>query len=85
MQSQLTVRLSDDLDKGVSTLAKKLHLKRSDIVRIALEKFIGESQGQEEGKPYDKVKNLIGSVSSGITDLGTAHRKHLLNKIKKHA
>jgi len=85
MQSQLTVRLSDDLDKGVSTLAKKLHLKRSDIVRIALERFLGESQGEDEGTPYDRVKNLIGSVSSGIPDLGTEHRKHLLNKIKKHA
>lgn len=85
MQSQLTVRLSDDLDKGVSTLAKKLHLKRSDIVRIALERFLGESQEQEESKPYDRVKKLLGSVSSGISDLGTAHRKHLLNKIKKHA
>jgi len=85
MQSQLTVRLSDDLDKGISSLARKLHLKRSDIVRIALERFLGESQGDEENKPYERVKNLIGSVAGGISDLGEAHRKHLLKKIKKHA
>lgn len=31
----------------------------------------------KKNKPYEKVKNLIGSVSSGIPDLGEAHRKHL--------
>lgn len=85
MQSQLTVRLSEDLDKGISNLARKLHLKRSDIVRIALERFLGESQGEEESKPYEKVKDLIGNIASGISDLGSAHREHLLRKIKKHA
>lgn len=43
MQSQLTVRLSEYLDKDISNLAHKLHPKRSDIVRIALERFVGES------------------------------------------
>ena len=85
MQSQLTVRLSDDLDKEISTLAKRLHLKRSDIVRIALERILEEFQGREKGKPYENVKNLIGSITSGISDLGEAHRKHLLKKFKKSA
>jgi metal-responsive CopG/Arc/MetJ family transcriptional regulator len=85
MQSQLTVRLSDDLNKKITTLAKRLHLKRSDIVRMALERFFEDYQGREEGKPYEKVKNLIGSITSGISDLGEAHRKHLLKKFKKSA
>lgn len=85
MQSQLTVRLSDDLDKELSSLAKRLRLKRSDIVRMALERFFGEFQSKEETKPYEKVKNLIGSISSGISDLGEAHRKYLLKQFKKHA
>jgi len=34
------------------------------------------------GKPYEKVKNLIGSVSTGISDLGEKHRKHLLRKFR---
>lgn len=85
MQSQLTVRLSDDLDKELSSLAKRLRLKRSDIVRMALERFFGEFQGKEEAMPYEKVKDLIGSISSGISDLGEAHRKYLLKKFKKHA
>lgn len=85
MQSQLTVRLSDDLDKELSSLAKGLRLKRSDIVRMALERFLVEFHGKEETRPYEKVKNLIGSVSSGISDLGEAHRKYLLKQFKKLA
>ena len=85
MQSQLTVRLSDDLDEGLSVLSKKLRLKRSDIVRMALERFLEEFEGKEEEKPYEKVKNLIGSISSGISDLGESHRKYLLKQFKRHA
>ena len=85
MQSQLTVRLSDDLDRNVSSIAKRLRLKRSDIVRMALEKFLEEFHLEKEGRPYDKVKSLIGTISSGISDLGEAHREHLLKKIGKNA
>ncbi len=49
------------------------------------EKFIGEFTEGEETKPYDRVVNIIGTISSGIHDLGEAHRKHLLKKIKSHA
>lgn len=85
MDAQLTVRVPDDIERGISLLAKKLRLKRSDVVRMALERFIKEAAGQEEGSPYDRVKGLLGSVSSGIPDLGEAHREHLLRKIKRHA
>lgn len=85
MQSQLTIRLSDDLDRDVSDLAKRLRLKRSDIVRMALEKFLTDFHGEEESIPYEKVKSLIGTISSGIPDLGEAHRKHLTRKFKKNA
>ncbi len=85
MQSQLTIRLSEDIEKGISNYAKRLRLKRSDIVRMALERFLREGQIREEISPYEKVSNLIGVVESGVSDLGRAHRKHLLKRIKKHA
>lgn len=85
MQSQLSVRLSEDLDKEISDFAKKLHLKRSDVVRIALERFLKESHIREEDRPYEKVKDLMGIISSGIPDLGEAHREYLLKQFKKHA
>ncbi len=85
MKSQLTLRLPDDLEEDLSMLTKRLRLKRSDIVRMALEKFIGELKANEETKPYDRVATIIGTISSGITDLGEAHRRYLLKKIKRHA
>ncbi|MBI5407957.1 MAG: ribbon-helix-helix protein, CopG family [Nitrospirae bacterium] len=85
MQSQLTVRLSDDLDKEITNLSKKLRLKRSYIVRMALEKFLEDFQVKEEHAPYEKVRDLIGSVSSGVPDLGGEHRKHLLKKLRRNA
>ena len=85
MNSQLTVRLPDNLEKELSLIARKLQLKRSDIVRMALERFVKQAEGEEENSPYEKVKSLLGSVSSGISDLGEAHREHLLRKMKRHA
>lgn len=85
MPSQLTVRLPDDLDRDVSNAAKKLRLKRSDIVRMALEKFLQETHVREESVPYKKVSGLIGAVASGVSDLGSSHREHLLKRVKKHA
>jgi len=85
MQSQITVRLSEDLTEQIDYFAKRLRRKRSDIVRLALEKYISETEVLEETRPYDQVKGLIGSVSSGIPNLGEAHREHLIIKFKKHA
>jgi metal-responsive CopG/Arc/MetJ family transcriptional regulator len=85
MKSQLTIRLPDDLEEGLSSLTQKLRLKRSDIVRMALEKFIRELRGNEETKPYERVATIIGTLSSGIPDLGEGHRKYLLKRMKRHA
>ncbi len=85
MRSQLTVRLPDDLDSAVAKYARKLRLKRSDIVRMALERFFREPVVQEESTPYRRVNDLIGSTESGLPDLGSAHREHLVKRIKKRA
>jgi metal-responsive CopG/Arc/MetJ family transcriptional regulator len=78
----LTVRLPKDLDKEITALSKKLRLSRSDLVRMALRKFADEFQ--EDGlRPYEKVKNLLGAVETGIPDLGSDHRKYLLERIKR--
>ena len=84
MQSQLSVRLPEDLDREVTEAAARLRLKRSDIVRMALEQFLHEPPAQEDLAPYQKIKHLIGSVSSGVSDLGSSHRTHLVRRIKNH-
>ena len=52
---------------------------------MALEKFVMQAEGEEESSPYDRVKSLLGSLSSGIPDLGESHREHLLRKFKRYA
>jgi hypothetical protein len=45
---------------------------------MALEEFLGSRDESLGTRPYDKVRDLLGSIESGIPDLGQNHRKHLL-------
>lgn len=85
MSSQLTVRLPQDLNEGITDIARRMRLKRSDIVRMAIEKFVAEFEGKGEDRPYERVRKLIGSIESGIPDLGERHREYLIERIKKGA
>ena len=68
MQSQITIRLSSELADRVLAIAEKLHLKRSDVIRIALEKLTQEFGSKEEIRPYEKIKELIGSNSNDVAE-----------------
>lgn len=85
MDSQMTVRLPDELSSKISSMARKLGLKRSDLVRMALQRFVDEQAEDVSTRPYDRVKHLIGSVRSGVPDLGSDHRKHLVERFHKDA
>ena len=66
----------------IEQIAKSTGLKKSDIARMALKKFIEEYTKETEKNYYNKAKRLIGVVESGISDLGQNHRKYLIRKIK---
>lgn len=83
MRTQVTVRISDDIAAGLAAAAEKLHCKRSDVVRLALERFIHDENVEAEARPYDRVKDLLGSVASGVPDLGEAHSEHLRRKLRR--
>ena len=78
---QLTIRMPNDQMSRIEHIAKKLGLKKSDVTRIAIKKFIEEYNDNTE-TPFDKVKHLLGIVESIVPDLGQRHREHLLKKIK---
>jgi hypothetical protein len=80
---QVTIRMPDEYDERIKQLADAMGLKKSDIARLALRKFIDESLGQMQKKPYEKSKHLIGIASSGVADLGLNHRKHLVQRMCK--
>ena len=79
---QLTIRMPEEQMTMIEYIAKKMELKKSDVTRIALKKFIEEYNDSTE-KPFTKVKHLLGIVESGIPDLGQRHRDYLVKKIKK--
>ena len=84
MKRQLTFRLTDELEEQVEALARRLHRKRSDVVRLALERLLQEEEAQGD-RPYNRVKDLVGSVESGIPDLGSSHREHLKSRFRRDA
>ena len=80
---QITIRMPDEYLSKIERIAKKTGLKKSDITRMAIKKFIEEFTDNEI-KPYEKARGLLGVAESGIPDLGQNHREYMINKIKGH-
>jgi len=82
LNMQLTIRMPDEHLFKIEKLAKQMGLKKSDIARMAIKKYISDNEIREEVSPYERAKHLLGIAESGVTDLGQNHRKHLIKKIK---
>jgi metal-responsive CopG/Arc/MetJ family transcriptional regulator len=80
---QLTVRVPDEFKEELEKLSKKMGLKRSDIVRFALKRFLNEENEVNHRTPFQRVAQLVGSAESGIKDLGQRHREYLARRLKK--
>ena len=79
---QLTIRMPEEYFYKIEQIAKSSGLKKSDVARLAIRKFLEEYSSDEETDLYSKAKRLVGVVESGISDLGQKHRDHLVKKIK---
>lgn len=79
---QITIRMPQEYFSKIEQIAKSSGLRKSDITRMAIRKFIEEYSGEREADLYRKATHLIGVVESGKPDLGQNHRKYLLEKIK---
>ncbi len=77
MGTQISVRLQESLLKQLNREAHKRQIRRSDLVREALEAFLGGKVARIDSLPYERVHDLIGSLSGGPPDLGEQHRKYL--------
>jgi predicted transcriptional regulator len=80
MESQLTLRLPAALAQKLERSARRLKRKRSDVVRQALEQFLDAGP---EVRPIDRVRDLLGSVETGVSDLGQRHREHLIRRLRR--
>lgn len=81
MEAQISVRLHEPLLKRLNREARKRGVRRSDLVREALEAFLGGKVAQIDSLPYERVHDLVGSLSGGPPDLGEQHRKYLRDLI----
>ncbi len=79
---QITIRMPEEFFSKIEQIAKSSGLKKSDITRMAIRKFLEEYSSEEETDLFSKAKRLIGVVESGISDLGQNHREYLIKKIK---
>lgn len=77
--SQLTIRLPENLSRSLDDAARVLQRKRSEIVRMALQSYLGH---REEGRPAERVEALLGSLESGVPDLAEEHRKYVLESLR---
>jgi metal-responsive CopG/Arc/MetJ family transcriptional regulator len=80
---QLTIRMPDEYTEKLNSLSKKMGLKRSDIIRLALKQFFEEDHRENYRPPFQKVSYLLGTVESGTKDLGKRHRDYLIQKIRR--
>jgi len=79
---QLTIRMPEEYFAKIEKIAESTGLKKSDITRIAVKKYLEEYSPTENTNLFKKAQRLIGVVESGVPDLGKNHRRHLLEKIK---
>jgi len=82
MNSQLTVRLSSDLSEALARASSRSGRKASDIVRSALRDYLNAPANQEQ-RPAERVRGLIGSLESGIGDLAEQHRAYIIESLTR--
>jgi metal-responsive CopG/Arc/MetJ family transcriptional regulator len=79
MQTQMTLRLPEALIDRLDQTATKLRRNRSDVIRMALEQFLAVDP---DDQPFERMHDLIGSVASGVPDLGERHREYLVQRLR---
>jgi predicted DNA-binding protein len=84
VESQITIRLPEALHQRLERAAKSLGRRRSELARLAVQRYLDEIEGEPAPRPYERVRDLLGSLDSGVPDLGSRHREHLLAYFRLH-
>ena len=83
MERQLTLRMPANLATKLDKVARHTRRRRSEIVPLALEQFLDEADTKGEPRPIDLVRDLLGSMKSGLPDLGQRHRAYLVKRLRR--
>ncbi len=82
METQLTLRMPADLASKLERVAKRTRRRRSEVARLALEQFLNQADPGMQSRSID-LRDLLGSMESGIPDLGRHHRNYLLKRLRR--
>jgi hypothetical protein len=81
MEDQLTIRLPRELNKMLKERSAAMQRKPSEVVRMAVVEFLQVPSITDE-PPAERVRDLIGSLRSGVPDLAIKHREHIFKKLR---
>ncbi len=81
MESQISVRVPEDLRRALEEASRRMNRKSGEIVRMAIRQFLALPPGPTD-RPAERVRGLIGSLESGIPDLAEQHRDYILGSLK---
>ncbi len=77
MERQVSLRLPARLLDEIDRRAERRRRPRADVIRAALVAYLELPEGALEGRPADRVRDLVGSVEDLPRDLATHADKYL--------
>ncbi len=77
----LSLRLGRQLEQRVTRVAKQLKVKKAEVIRRSLTKFLGEVEQRMD--PYEIYERVADDIpASGHGSLSTNHREEVFKKLK---
>ena len=80
---QITVRMPDVYRNRLDHVSKRLGIRRSDVIRLAMKQFLEGIDERPLQSPYARARHLLGIVESDVKDLGQSHRRYLIERVRK--
>jgi hypothetical protein len=77
-----TVKLPDDLQSELESVARREGITKSALIRRALVAEVARSKRARSPTPYELGADLFGAARSGRTDLSTLRAKDLIAKAR---
>lgn len=72
----LSVKIPEALDRKITAAVKRRRMRKSGVVREALERYLDETQEARRGSFLELAGDLIGCVKNAPADLAS-NPKHL--------
>lgn len=72
----LSVKVPEALDRKITAVLKRRGMKKSDVVREALERYLDETHEVRGGSFLDLAGDLVGCVKDAPADL-SSNPKHM--------